>query len=284
VSASEAEERRTRSLEQWERAARGWGRQADRVREFGMPVSRWLIEHLALAPGERVLELACGPGDTGFMAAELIRPEGKLISSDASEAMLALARQRAAHQRVENVDFQVLQLEWIDRETASVDAILCRWGLMLTVDPAAALQECRRVLRPGGRIALAIWDVQESNPWATVPNGALRDLGLAPEVDPNAPGPFALSAPGRLRELLERAGFLEPLIEPVQVVRAYGDFDEFLDEALDLSQQFAAVWQELSDAQQAELMRQLRVRAGAFTAPDGTLRLPGVSICALAQA
>jgi SAM-dependent methyltransferase len=277
-------ELRERELEQWELAARGWGRRADRVREFGMPVSLWLVEHLALQPGERVLELAAGPGDTGLMAAELIRPGGTLICSDASEAMLAVARERAARQGVENVEFTRLQLEWIDRGAASVDAILCRWGLMLAVDPAAALKECRRVLRPGGRIALAVWDVPGENPWAAVPQAALRELGLAPQVDPDAPGPFALSAPGRLRELLDEAGFTGVLAEAVGVERTYAELDEFLDETLDLSQQLASVWARLSDRQQGELIEALRRRLEPFTAADGSLRLPGRSICALAHA
>ena len=169
----DVEEERERLLDGWEQASAGWARQADSVREFGLPVARWMIEHAELQPGERVLELAAGPGDVGFMAAELIRPGGTLVSSDATEGMIELARTRAAEQGIEDVEFRQLQLEWIDLETASVDAILCRWGVMLTIDPGAALQECRRVLRPGGRIALAVWDLPEQNPWATIPQGVL---------------------------------------------------------------------------------------------------------------
>src|SRR4029077_3266224 len=110
-----------------------------------------------LPPGQRVLELAAGPGDTGFLAAELVRPGGMLISSDASQAMIGVARGRARDLGVSNVEFKRMELEWIDLDTASVDAALCRFGLMLAADPGAALQEIRRVLRPGGAVALAVW-------------------------------------------------------------------------------------------------------------------------------
>jgi SAM-dependent methyltransferase len=270
--------------EQWERAARGWGRHADRVRAWGMPVAAWMIEHLELQPGERVLELAAGPGDVGFMAAELISPGGVLISSDASEAMLEVARERAARQRVEGVEFRQLQLEWIDLETASVDAILCRWGLMLCSDPAAAAQECRRVLRPGGRIALAVWDQPEANPWATVPRAALEDIGAAPATDPGAPGPFALSAPGRLEQVLLDAGFLEPLVERVAVERRYRDLDQYVQESLELSPLLQDAWGRLDQRQQAQLLERMRKHARPYLRADGSLLLPGRSICALAHA
>src|SRR6202035_3028763 len=147
-----------------------------------------MVGELTLEPGQRVLELAAGPGDTGFLAAKRISPGGTLISSDASEAMLDIARERARELGVDNVEFVQLQLEWIDLETASVDAALCRWGLMLLVDPAAAAQEIRRVLRPGGRFATAVWGAPEDNPWATTPTRALIELGHAQPPDRDAPG------------------------------------------------------------------------------------------------
>ena len=275
---------RTRLLDGWDVAARGWRRAADGVREMGMPVSAWMVEHLDLQPGERVLELAAGPGDTGFLAAELVRPGGTLICSDGSEKMLAIARDRAERQGIDNVEFKQLQLEWIDLETASVDAILCRWGVMLLVDPAAALQECRRVLKPGGRLTLAVWDAPERNPWATVPSTAVQALGVLPPPDPTLPGPFSMSADGRLAEALHDAGFVDVTVDAIPVERHNEDFDAFLDETLNLSQMFARAWGELTDDQQATLIGELHERAAPFTRPDGTIVLPGVSLVALAHA
>jgi SAM-dependent methyltransferase len=281
---SEPEELRERMLDGWEQAARGWRRGADRVRDTGMPVSAWMVEHLELQPGERVLELAAGPGDTGFMAAELVRPGGRLISSDGSEQMLAIARDRAAAQGVDNVEFKQLQLEWIDLETASVDAILCRWALMLLVDPAAALTECRRVLRPGGRITLAVWDVAERNPWATIPSAALRAVGHGSAADPDGPGRFALAAPGRLEALLYEAGFVDVVVDAVEIVHDHDDAEAFLDETLELSRLFARAWTELDDERQAALMTELAARVKPFTGDDGRLMLPGSSLVARAEA
>ena len=118
-------------------------------------------------PGQRVLELAAGMGETGMLAAELVAPVGGVVISDQAEAMLEGARRRAQELSLSNLEFQVLNAEWIDLPLASIDAVLCRWGFMLLADPGAALAECRRVLRPGGRLALAVWDRIEANPWAS---------------------------------------------------------------------------------------------------------------------
>jgi SAM-dependent methyltransferase len=281
---SDAEEQRAEMLARWERGAPGWGQRADQVRAFSMPVSEWLIDALALQPGELVLELAAGPGDTGFMAAELIRPGGTLVSSDGAEAMLEVARARARELGIDNVEFKRLELEWIDLETASVDAVLCRWGIMLIVDPAAALQEIRRVLKPGGRAALAVWDRPELNPWATIPGRALIELGHAEPPDPKAPGMFALASPGRLAELLGDAGFQDVVIDDVDVTRARPDLTSYIEETLDLSRPFADVYEGLDEDGRAAVRDAVAEAARRFGADDGSLRIPGRALVASASA
>ena len=270
-------------LRRWASAASGWGKRASRIREMGMPISTRMIELLALQPGERVLELAAGPGDTGFFAAEMIRPGGTLISSDAAEPMLDIARERARQLEIDNVEFKLLELEWIDLPTASVDAVLCRWALMLVVDPAAALAEMRRVLRPGGRLAVAVWDAPEHNPWATIPTRALVSLGHAEPPDPQAPGMFALAGAGRLEELLRSAGFVEAQVESVEIGRWHESSSAYIAETLDLSRAFADVYERLSDDDRAAVNAEIGSLAGAYS--DGeTLALPGRSLVAIAGA
>src|SRR5438270_2367725 len=273
MSASDPDAQRAEMLERWERAASGWEKRADRVRELGMPVSTWMVERLELSPGQRVLELAAGPGDTGFLAAQKIAP-GTLISSDASEAMLALARSRAEGLGLANVEFNRFELEWIDLPTASVDAVMCRWGLMVCVDPSAAASEMRRVLKPGGRLTVAVWDSAELNPWATLDWRAVIELGHVAPPDPSGPGMFALAPESRLRELLEDSGFVEVLVEGLQLDRSYRAVEEYMAETLDLSATFSELWEKLDEGARSEVMERVEALAAPYRVSDG-LRLPG---------
>lgn len=280
----DADRARAEMLDSWERAAPRWGRQAERVLEMGMAVSAWMIDQLRLQPGHRVLELAAGPGDTGFLAAELIRPGGTLICSDGAEAMLEVARARAAARGLENVEFMPLQLEWIDLPAADVDAILCRWGLMFAFDPAAALRECRRILRPGGRIAVAVWAPAEENPWATIPRRALIELGLLEDYDAGLPGMFSLGAPGVLAERLAAAGFAEVAVQGIDLPRRYTSVEAFLGETVELSEVVASRWKDMDESQRAQVAERVAELAEPYRQADGALRLPGCSLGASAEA
>ncbi len=252
--------RRT-SLERWDHVAASWAKHADWVRDSSAPLAHWLVEALALQPGETVLELAAGPGDTGFLAAELVEPGGRLISSDQSEAMVEIARARAARLGIGNVEHRVINAESMELPVASVDAIICRWGLMLFVDPAAGLAEMRRVLKPGGRVALAVWASHERNQWFVLPSQAAIRRGLVPAPKEGEPGPFSLADPARLTALLEGAGFVEVEIDEVELDEGAATFEEFWERRLDMSQMGEAVRAAPTDVQRAladEVREQLR--------------------------
>jgi SAM-dependent methyltransferase len=200
--------------------------------------------------------------------------------------MLDGARARAAELGLSNVEFQVLGAEWIDLPLASVDAVVCRWGYMLMADPAAALSETRRVLRPGGRLALAVWDAIEHNPWAGLPAAELRQRGLvpAPQQGQSPPGPFALGNGALVAALLEDAGFTQIDVQGMEVMRRHESFDELWEVTLDLSRSFHDTVMARPKGDVEEIRAGLAKRLEPFTRPDGTLEVPGRTLVAAASA
>jgi SAM-dependent methyltransferase len=284
VSGERAEEHRRTSAEHWEEAAPGWVRRQHAIRELGAPVSHWMVQAIDPQPAQRVLELAAGVGETGLLAAELVAPAGGVILSDQAEGMLDGARARAAELGLTNVEFQTWNAEWIDLPVASVDAVLCRWGYMLMADPLAALLETRRVLRPGGHVALAVWDAASANPWALVPTSVLIERGLVPPPDGERPGPFALGDPERVRALLMEAGFTEVLVEAIDVRHRYESFDVFWETMLDISRELHDIVLERPAAEIEQLRAAIAARLAPHTVSDGSLAIPGRSLVAAASA
>lgn len=275
-----AEQRRA-SLANWERMALGWERRREAIDETTAPVREWLIESLAPEPGDTVLELAAGPGDTGFRAAALVGESGRVISSDFSPAMVEVARRRSGDLGLRNVEHRVLDTGRIELEDDSVDHVLCRFGYMLVPEPAAALAETRRVLRPGGRLALAVWREAEHNPWVSIAGRLLVERGRMPRPEPGAPSMFALASEDRLRALLEQAGFTSARMEDVPVSFVFGDVDAWLASALDTGGGFAKAWVETPVAEQEEIRDELASAFAPFRSSEG-FELPGLALCAAA--
>lgn len=185
----EADEYRRTSFEVWEAMAPGWERWRAQLEEALTPVREWLISELAPNAGETVLELGAGTGHTGFAAAVTLGERGRLISSDFSPAMVEVARRRGAQLGLRNVDYRVIDAEWIELGDDSVDGVLCQSGYMLLADPAAALSETRRVLRSGGRLALSVWGAPERNPWASIGGRILVERGENSRLPGQRPAP-----------------------------------------------------------------------------------------------
>jgi SAM-dependent methyltransferase len=277
---------RRESRRRWGRSAAGWQAHGDALARAAMPVSMAMIDRIGPQPGHALLELAAGIGDTGFLAAELVQPGGTLICSDFVPEMLTAAQERAAELGLDNVRFKQIDAESIDLEAGSLDGVLCRWGYMLMADPGAALRETRRVLRPGGRLALAAWTTAEENRWSSLPNGELIARGALEPPAPGDPGQFAWGDRDRIEAALEEAGFVEDLaIERVEFILTYPDLERWWETQRDLSPRLADAVDGLDPAARADLEAAVFDEAAAYrTGPDGALEIPAATWVASATA
>jgi SAM-dependent methyltransferase len=276
---------RAQSRKRWGAQAEGWEARREERRTATMPVSAWMIDAIDPQPGDTLLELAAGTGDTGLLAAELIEPGGALICSDFSPEMLQTAQRRAEELGIRNVRFKQIDAETsIDLEAASLDGVLCRWGYMLLADPGTALRETRRVLRPGGRVALAAWAAPEENPWTALPSGELVARGLAEEPPPGRPGQFAWAREGVVAEQLEASGFGEQHVEALDFTIRYRSAADWWNAQSASSAWFSDAVARAGDDDLAAVGDAVDRHAERFIQPDGALRIPARTWVAWAAA
>jgi SAM-dependent methyltransferase len=260
-----------------------WERRRAEVETTATPVREWMLRELRPREGDTVLELAAGVGDTGFEAARLVGETGRLITTDFSPAMLDAARRRGAELGVANVAYRIMDAERIELDDSAVDGVLCRFGYMLMADPAAALAETRRVLRPGGRLALAVWGTLERNPFFGILGVSLLQRGhIEPPEPPPAPGPFSMASAERTDGLLRGAGFGEVRTEDVLGRFVVPDVDEYLSLISDTAGPIALALRGLAAPERAAVRADVEDSLRRFAAGDG-YEIPCVALCAVAS-
>ncbi|HEY6398415.1 MAG TPA: methyltransferase domain-containing protein [Solirubrobacteraceae bacterium] len=275
------EDYRSASYEIWQAMAAGWDRERSWMWEASRAVSEEMLNALGPEPGQTILELAAGTGETGFAAARAIGPDGRLISTDFAPEMVAAARRESERLGLANVEHREMDAERMDLDDDSVDGVLCRWGYMLMADPGTALAETRRVLRDGGRLSLSVWGAAERNPWASLPAKVLMEHTGSAAPNPRDPGIFAMADPERVRSLVQDAGFAEPRLDEVEVRWRFEDFDAYWRYVTELAGGIAMVVQAMPVTDR-EAVRKLVERATGDYRVDGGLELPGVALNASA--
>ena len=185
-----------------------WAAMTLQTESIVLPFGAAAIAAAALQPGERVIDVGCGCGDTSIELARQVGPDGTVLGVDVSRPMLAVATERAAQAALPQLAFRECDASNADLPRDH-DLLYSRFGVMFFGAPAAAFAHMRSALRPGGRVAFVCWRAPRENPWAMAPLSAARAaLGVeAAPADPNAPGPFAFASEPRVHEILTEAGF-----------------------------------------------------------------------------
>ena len=262
----------------WDHQAKVWFDQREQILADSRPVHEWLVRNAQLKAGQRLLEIASGPGDTGFLAAPLLG-NGRLVSTDLAPAMVEAARARAAELGITNADFRTLDAQAMDLPSESFDAAICRWGFMLMPDPLAALRETRRVLKPGGRLAFSVFTSPVENPWVSIPVGVLREEGLFPQPSADwQPSILALADRARVESLIKDAGFASLTIENVGMAWTFPGKDEYWT-FLEQTSAMGPVLRALPDAKRASVRATLESRIAQFISTDGHIALPARTHC-----
>jgi enediyne biosynthesis protein CalE5 len=278
---------RDRVHRMWGSVAGAWAEHADEVEHRAEVVSAVMIDAVAPEPGDTVLELACGAGALGLALADRVSPGGSVLLSDVAPEMVEIAAAAAARRGQngggsELVSTRVIDLEQIDLPDESFDVVVCREGLMFAVDARRAAGEIARVLKPGGRLAVAVWGPRDRNPWLGVLADTIQEHTGSPVPPPGVPGPFSLSAEGQLQNALAKAGLEEVLIEEVAVPTEDASFEEYWQVRLQLAGPLKNVLAGLPTEVLGAIRESVRERLSQYLNPDG-LTIPGLAYVATAR-
>lgn len=270
----------TTIAQDWDAVADAWDEHADHIDDRKEAATAALIDRVSVQPGDRVLELAAGPGTLGATWAALVGTTGSALLTDVAPAMVDVARRRNA--ALNNVSVAVIDASSIDHPDQSFDIVAARMGLMFTLDPGAALAEIHRVLVPGGRFGALTWGALEHNPWLTCIGMAamLNGLGSGPPVGPG--GIFSLGDPVHLEALVRNAGFDEVRIDEFTITFRAQTIDEHLARASSLAGPLAVILRDASDEQRAAVRRTATELAAPFLTDDG-LSIPGRALLVSAR-
>lgn len=265
------------TAEAWSRVSAAWEAHAEGIDKTNGTATDVLLELARIEPGDRVLELGAGTGHFAVQLASLVGSDGALVASDLSPAMVELIAQKLTD--IPQATAEVIDAADIPSPAEAYDVVVSRMGLMFVPEPPQAFHEIRRVLRPGGRLAAAVWAAPGRNPWMTAVGMSAVMNGVLSGPPPTTPGgPFSLGEPEQLEKLAHDAGFSDVCVETAEFTRHYESAAEHFDMVRVLAPPIAAAL-ECATAEQVDAVRR---SAKEFLAPyesrDGTYEVPA---CAL---
>ncbi len=265
-------------IDYWNAAAgQTWAKFQDLLDLQVEPLGREALRVLAPLPGERIVDIGCGCGQTVLQLAAAVGPAGNVVGIDISQPMLMVARRRVDAAAFANIELRQLDAQNDALGTGVFDAAFSRFGVMFFSDPVSAFANIAGSLKPGGRLAFVCWRPLADNRWMQAPLDAIRDLlPAAAPADPTAPGPFAFADAKRVQAILIDAGFAEAMIEPFDT--AIGGLD--LERALKLACRVGPLGSLLREHPEylEEAASAVRPVLAEYLTPSGVLMPAGVWI------
>lgn len=218
----------------WNHYSGGWKKWNDFLTDIMMPVGEILIGSLELKGNEHLLDVASGTGEPGLTACKLL-PRGKVTSVDFSEKMVAIANENGRKRGISNYQSQVAEVSNMPFDDNLFDDIICRFGMMFFPDIRSSIHEMMRVLKRGGKSAVAVWAAPEQNSFLTLLGATVSEKLGVPKPPPDIPGIFRFAKPGSLSGLFSEAGFVNVTESNINGEIGYDSFEHFWELSSDVA-------------------------------------------------
>lgn len=252
-------------IQQWTESARYWEKHRAVLRQMFAPVTQALVEDAAIGRGDAVLDLATGPGEPALSVAERVGPKGRVVGMDAVPQMIEAARREAARRGLGNASFEVADAETLPFAANSFDAVVSRFGVMFFPSPVHAIREALRVLKPGGKIAMAVWHFAARNPFHSTVADIVEKYVASPPLPPDSPEAFRFAEPGKLLAAFAEAGVSSPSERLLQFsIEAPLTVEKFWALRYEMSDKLRTKLATLSPPQLAELGREVVEALGSY--------------------
>jgi ubiquinone/menaquinone biosynthesis C-methylase UbiE len=265
---------KTDVIQQWSESAPYWEKHRETIREMFSPVTRALIEDARISSGQSVLDVAMGPGEPALTIAEVVGPEGRLVGTDAVAEMVEAARREGLRRKLDHSNFEVAFAGNLPFPPDTFDAVVSRFGVMFFPAPVNAVRECLRVLKPGGKIAMAVWHFAENNPFHYVVAEVVDQFAKPVPPEPDAPDAFRFATPGKLKAVFSEAG-VDAISERLLrfPIRTSISVEDFWTMRREMSEKLRSKLATLSNDQLTELGRDVMEAVNGFTS-DGVISFP----------
>src|SRR5260370_676412 len=242
----------------WRDSARFWEKHREIIRQMFAPVTQALVEDGLIGRRHVVLDIATGPGEPALTIAALVGPEGKVFGIDHVPEMVEAARRATDHPGFRNAQFDVASADRLPFLPDTFDAVVSRFGVMFFPSPLDAVREMLRVLKPGRKMALAVWHFAERNPFHYAVWRVLERYVDSPPPAPDAPEAFRFAHPGKLRDILLEAGATAPSERVLQfTIEAPLSVEDFWSLRCEMSDKLRDQIGHLSGEQVAEVRGQV---------------------------
>lgn len=261
----------------WQAAAPGWRKWYDVLEAGGEIVSRTLIEHAGIGPGDDVLDVATGYGEPALTAARVVGPSGSVLATDIAAAMLEFGRERAARAGLDNVEYLQADAEALSFDAGSFDAVLCRQGLQFLPDVPGTLRRLHSFLEPGGRLTAAVWGPPDTVQFAR-PVSVIRSALDLPAPPPGRPGIFALADRRHLARLVADAGFRDVETGTVTAIYETASPPELTQWTRDVAPPIANLLDGQPPEVQDQVWHQVTEAWAPFATADGRVRTKNQAI------